>query len=310
MDRRATGWAAMLTSTAAFGSAGAFAKPLLEAGWSPASLVTVRLAGASVVILVPALWAMRGRWSGFARHLPQLLGYGLFAGMVAQVAFFNATTSMPVGMAILFEYLGIVWVVLWGWLVRGKALKRLTLIGMALAVVGLIVVVNPAAPAGISLPGILWGLAASLGLAVYYVVCAEVDGLPPVTFVCFGLGIGAIGLTLLQALGLQQVALSTAPAHLLGTLAPWWIVVAGLILVAAVLAYLSGFFGTQALGSTKASFVGLTEVLFAVIWAWALLGETITTLQALGGAVLLGGVAMVQLGDTSALPEALPEPVA
>ena len=306
---RAAGWVAMLTSTAAFGTSGAFAKPMIEAGWSPASLVTARLGGAALVLLLPALWAMRGRWGGFASHLPHLLGYGLFAGMVAQLAFFNAAATMPVSLAILFEYLGIVWVVLWGWLVRGRQPRPLTVLGMVLAIVGLAVVVNPTAPAGLSPAGVLWGFAASLGLAVFYVVSAEADGLPPVAFVSFGLGIGALGLVTVQLLGLQPVRLSTAPAALLSTVIPWWAGLAELVLVAAVLAYLTGFYGTRALGATTASFVGLTEVLFAVAWAWILLGESITAPQAFGAAVLLGGVALVQRGSSESLSAELPEPV-
>ena len=46
-----------------------------------------------------------------------------------------------------------------------------------------------------------------------------------------------------------------------------------------------------------ASFVGLTEVLFAVLWAWLLLGELPGLLQLVGGVILLAGVAAVQRGQ-------------
>jgi hypothetical protein len=38
--------------------------------------------------------------------------------------------------------------------------------------------------------------------------------------------------------------------------------------------------------------VGLGEVLCAVLWAWLLVGEAITPVQAVGGAVVLGGLAL------------------
>ena len=41
-----------------------------------------------------------------------------------------------------------------------------------------------------------------------------------------------------------------------------------------------------------ASLVGLGEVLCAVVWAWLLLGEAVTTAQAVGGAVVLLGLAL------------------
>ena len=41
-----------------------------------------------------------------------------------------------------------------------------------------------------------------------------------------------------------------------------------------------------------ASLVGLGELLCAVVWAWLLLGEAVTTAQAVGGAVVLLGLAL------------------
>ena len=49
-----------------------------------------------------------------------------------------------------------------------------------------------------------------------------------------------------------------------------------------------------------ASLVGLGEVLFAVLWAWVLLGEAMTGTQVVGGAIVLIGLAIARLGDRSA----------
>jgi drug/metabolite transporter (DMT)-like permease len=43
--------------------------------------------------------------------------------------------------------------------------------------------------------------------------------------------------------------------------------------------------------------VGLAEVMFAVLAAWALLGEALTPTQALGGAVVLAGLVLARQGD-------------
>jgi drug/metabolite transporter (DMT)-like permease len=45
--------------------------------------------------------------------------------------------------------------------------------------------------------------------------------------------------------------------------------------------------------------VGLAEVMFAVLAAWVLLGEAITPTQAVGGAVVLVGLALARQGDRS-----------
>ena len=53
----------------------------------------------------------------------------------------------------------------------------------------------------------------------------------------------------------------------------WLVPVLGISLVAAVFAYSAGITAARALGAKLASFLGLAEVLFAVLFAWLLLGQ-------------------------------------
>ena len=46
-----------------------------------------------------------------------------------------------------------------------------------------------------------------------------------------------------------------------------------------------------------ASFVGLTEVLFAVLFAWVAVDEALSAVQLVGGALVVLGIAMVKLDD-------------
>jgi hypothetical protein len=51
------------------------------------------------------------------------------------------------------------------------------------------------------------------------------------------------------------------------------------------------------LGSKLASFVGLTEILFAVLFAWLFLGQLPTVIQLLGGLLIVAGVALVRIDE-------------
>ena len=88
--------------------------------------------------------------------------------------------------------------------------------------------------------------------------------------------------------------------QLAGQQVSWLVPVLGLALVAAALGYVVGILGARLLGATLASFVGLSEVLFAVVFAWLFIGQAPTVLQAIGGVVVVAGVALVRLGELRA----------
>lgn len=97
---------------------------------------------------------------------------------------------------------------------------------------------------------------------------------------------------------------NTGTVELAGVMVPWWLDILALGVVAASLAYLAGIAGSRRLGSKLASFVGLSEVMFAVLWAWLLLAELPMPVQLFGGLLILAGVAVVRL-DESPPPESL-----
>jgi drug/metabolite transporter (DMT)-like permease len=74
----------------------------------------------------------------------------------------------------------------------------------------------------------------------------------------------------------------------------WWLPLLLLILISAVLAYPSGIVAVRRLGSSVGSFVALTEVIFAVVFAFLLLGQRPGPMQLIGGMLILIGIALVQ----------------
>jgi drug/metabolite transporter (DMT)-like permease len=89
-------------------------------------------------------------------------------------------------------------------------------------------------------------------------------------------------------------------AGVAGLTVPWWVPVTMLAVVATAIAYTLGISGVARLRPSFASLVGLGEVLFAVLSAWVLLGEAVTVTQAVGGVVVLLGLALARQGDRSA----------
>jgi drug/metabolite transporter (DMT)-like permease len=77
----------------------------------------------------------------------------------------------------------------------------------------------------------------------------------------------------------------------------WLVPVIALALIPTAIAYTLGIVGIVRLRPRFASLVGLSEVMFAVLAAWILLGEAVTTMQGLGGVVVLAGLALARQGD-------------
>lgn len=299
----------VVVSSAAFGSSGAFAKSLLSAGWTPAGVVTWRVGFAALVLVPVAIWSLRGRWSLLRRNAGQVIAFGAVAVAGCQFAYFNAVETLSVAVALLLEYLGIVVVVGWMWARHGHRPSRLTLAGVGLSVAGLVLVLDVFSGVQISWAGVIWGLLAAVGLATYYVTSGHEheESLPPLALAGFGLGVGAVLLVLASATGLIDYGTARESVQIAGVATAWWVAVAELALVAAALAYGVGVIGTRLVGATVASFIGLSEVLFAVLIAWLLLDELPGWIQLAGGLLILAGVVAVRLGERTEGGPALPD---
>lgn len=78
--------------------------------------------------------------------------------------------------------------------------------------------------------------------------------------------------------------------------------------VATALAYGAGITAGAMLGSRLASFTGLLEVAAAGAWAWLLLGEELTALQLVGGALIVAGIVAVRFDARADAALAAPVP--
>lgn len=293
-----------LLSAMCFGTSGTFGAALEGAGWSPAGAVLVRVTVAALVLTVPALFALRGRWALLRRRARQVVVYGLVGVAACQVCYFNAIARMDVGISILLEYLGIVLVVGWLWLRHGQRPRLLTMLGGVAALGGLALMLQLSGSGGVSLVGVLYALAAAVSMAVYFFQSSATsasDGsevLPPVVLTWGGMVTGAVAIALVGAARLMPLRFASSSVTLLNSQVSWVLPVLGLGVVAAAIAYVTGIGAARRLGAKLGSFVAMAEVLFAAGFAWVLLHQVPTGMQFLGGALILAGVVAVRLDES------------
>ena len=249
----------------------------------------------SAVVLAPfALVALRGSRRALRSEWRLVLGFGLVAVAGTQLCYFAAVERLPVGVALLLEYLAPVLLVGLAWARTRRVPPRLTLAGCVVAVAGLVLVVDPGG-ARPDLVGVLFALGAAVGLGSYFVLSARPTTIPPVALAASGLAVGAVALGAAALVGVLPFAAPLVAVPLLGSTVPWYVPLAVVVLVATAFAYVSGVAATVRAGERLASFVGLSEVLFAVLVAWLLLGEVPGVVQAVGGVLVVAGVVLVRL---------------
>ena len=298
-SRLGSGLVLAVTSAASFGLSGSLARGLLDTGWTAGAAVTARILIAALALALPAYVTMRGRWGLLRANATLVTTYGLVAVAGCQLCYFYAVAHMQVGVALLIEYTAPVAVITWLWLRHGRAPGRLTMAGAAVALVGLVLVLDLLSGADLSVVGVLWALGAMIGAATYFVMSAEEgNGLPPLALAAGGLIVGAITLLLAGLVGLVPMATSSEAVEFVGATVAWWVPVLALGVITAAVAYVTGIAAGRRLGSRLASFVALSEVVMSLVFAWLLLGELPRPVQLLGGVVILAGVVMVKLDET------------
>lgn len=290
-----------ILSAASFGTSGSFAKSLTDAGWSPAAAVAARISAAALILAVPAVLSMRGRWASLRGNGGFVAVYGIVAIAGCQVFYFNSLQTLSVGVALLLEYLGTVLVVFWLWFRHGHKPRRLTTWGSGLALLGLLLLLDVLGDTRLDLVGVLWALGAAVGLAIFFVLSASSDtDLPPVAVASAGMTVGAVTLLGIGGAGLLPMRAAYGDVDFGGRSTSWLVPVIGLSLIAAAVAYVAGIGAARLLGPKVASFVGLTEVVFGVLFAWLLLGELPAAIQFAGGVLIVAGVALVRIDELRA----------
>jgi drug/metabolite transporter (DMT)-like permease len=292
-----------VASAFTFGMSGPLAKSLMEAGWSPTAAVTARLAGGALAMALFATVFKPDWFREALQHWKTVVAYGLIPIAGAQLCYYNAVAHLSVGVALLLEYTAPVLVVGWLWATTRRRPSNLTLAGVALAIAGIMLVLNVFVGAHINLAGVGWGLAAAVCAACYFMMSDEVtadgSGLNSITLAAGGLVVGAVTVALLGLSGLMPLTFTSTDAVIAGWTVSWVVPVVALALVPTAIAYTLGITGIARLRPRFASLVGLAEVLFAVLTAWALLGEAMTLVQAIGGLVVLVGLVLARQGDRS-----------
>ena len=288
----------VIASGLLFAVNGTVSKLILGAGLGVGRLNELRATGASLGLVIIVLFLPSGprRLRVRRRELPLLTAYGIIGFFAVPLLYFVAISRLPVGVGLLFEYTGPLFVALWVRFGRHEPVRRRLWAGLGVALAGIFCVAQAWGTLRLDGIGVAAGLSAALMLALYYLLGEHgVAARDPMSLTCWAFGVSALlgavvrpwwsfpfGILTGQADGVPiwVLCLYLVP---LGTIAPYALVVAAL----------------RHLPATSVGIIAMIEPVIATLVAWIVLGERLNGAQLGGGALVLAGVALAETARTA-----------
>jgi drug/metabolite transporter (DMT)-like permease len=294
-----TGYVLVLVAAAMFGLNGSVSKVVLDTGIAPTQLTAIRVTGAFLGLLVLTLLAGPSRLRVSWRQLPMLATYGIVGVALIQWFYFVAIDRLPVGLAVLLEFTGPVLVALYARVVLGEPVRRRIWLAIALSLGGLALVAQVWRGGDLDALGLLAGAGAAFALAAYYLMGEHgVRSRDPLSLTCWSFLFGAAFWLVLQPTALVSIPNARDAVSLTGALdqvtAPTWLLLAWIVVLGTLIPFLLSLYALRHLSATQAGVTATAEPLLAAIVGWMWLGQTLSSAQLVGGALVLGGIALAQ----------------
>jgi drug/metabolite transporter (DMT)-like permease len=300
-DQRAgTGYAMALTGAVLFAVNGTVSKVALTGSdLSAVDYTQLRAAGAFVLLAFALALFARAKLRIGLRDIPFFAFYGMFSFALVQWLYFVAIEHLPIGIALLIQFCGIVLVALWARLIWKANVRPRVWGALSLTLVGLALVSEFWLGWTLDTVGVLAAVGGAIVLAVYLLAGERaVETRDPLTVLCFALLFAAIVWSVVQPWWQYPFEELTEETSLLGNLedrsAPVWVLALWTIVLGTIVPFALTIGALRHLAATRVGITMTFEPVVATLVAWAWLGETLSAPQLAGGAVVLLGIFLAQ----------------
>jgi drug/metabolite transporter (DMT)-like permease len=225
------------------------------------------------------------------RDIPFLAVFGVFGLAMVHFTYFKTISLTNVATAILLEYLAPVVVLLVGVAFMKHKFTWWLPLGVALSVAGCALVVGAIGGSGlvVSPAGIGWGLMSAVFFAAYSLMgTVAVSRFSPYTALVWGLGFASLFWLLVLT-----------PRVVFGAFADPKTAAAILFIavVSTIVPFAAFLIALHHIAPTNATVTSTVEPVIAGVGAYLLFGESLSTIQVLGGMMVIAAIAVVQLPE-------------
>jgi len=297
--RPVLGYAMVMTAATLWAVNGAVSKVILTTGLSSLRLAQVRSTGAFLLIALALLATRPQALRMRPRELPYFIVFGIGGLALVQWFYFLAIHRLEIGIALLIQYLGPLFVAIWARTVGHEHVRRRIWAALALSLAGLTLMVQLWNGVSLDGLGVAYALVAAVVYASYLLLAErEVATRDPVSLLAWGFFFATVFWTVVQPWWSFPAGTVARTVPLQGQLASWHLPVWALVLWVVVLGSIVPFSlivgALRHISATRAGVTAMLEPVVATVLAWAWLRESLTAAQLAGAAVVLAGILLAQ----------------
>jgi drug/metabolite transporter (DMT)-like permease len=292
------GYALVVLAAILFGLNGGVSRVAMGSGLSPEAFTTLRVTGATLVFVTYAACFRRSalrRPRGSGLLLVIALGVVGVAGL--QLTYNVAIDRLPLGLALLIEFLAPVLVVLWVRFVRKEHVRPQMWGAVVLAVGGLAVVSRVWNGLAFDGLGIVMALLAAVCFATYFLLGEHNVGLDdPLRIILWAFAVATVCMNLIRPIWTTpSLPSTTSGLGRLGDVAVSpWLVLGVVVVLGTVVPFFLEMVALRHLPATIVTVVAMLEPVIAVVLGWGWFRESLTAVQVLGVAAVLAGIVLAQ----------------
>ena len=286
-----------------FGANGSVSKVIIQSGFSAMQLNQLRVLGAAVISGLVLLILDKKSFYLPRKQWPIIITLGIVGVAMLQATYALAIELLPVGIALLLEYLAVLLVALVAFFFFKEKVRLRLWVAIGFVMVGLVVVAEIWAST-LNPTGVVWALLAAVSLATYFLVGEkQLKKISPLALSFWTMSIATVFWAPLSGWWRLEWSDFTAVASVVSgedspTL-PLWAFIVWNVILGSFVPFLLSLSALKRLSATAAGIVATSEIAFAFVTAWLWLQEELTVVQIVGASIVLGGIVVAQSARTS-----------
>jgi drug/metabolite transporter (DMT)-like permease len=260
-------------------------------------LTQARTTGSFLILLIYFLAFRRKELRITKTELPWLMLFGLLGVALVQALYLIAIERMYLGIALLIEFTAPIWILLFLRFVLKRHVPSGLWYAIILALSGLLLITQIWNGLTLDRIGLIAALFDAIALAGYFLIGDHLSKTKSSgSIMVWGFGFASIGIFIFFPLWNYPFEALGKDMNLLGVFAnyslPGWTLILWIVVMGTIAPYLLVLTGLRILSASTASIFGMIEPVLAGMFAWWWLSESLSGIQLIGCVVVIIGIAI------------------